>query len=68
MKAGIKRHKVITAFIISLVVVAILEGVLYALGATADVGGVAELMGIGWCIYGVAWLIWEYPKRRRRHG
>ena len=70
MIAWVKRHKVITALIITFVGVPIFVSILNALGVSIDIGGVGELMGLGWAIYGFAWLIWEYPKwsakRKRR--
>jgi hypothetical protein len=61
MKAWIKRHKVITAFICNILLV-LLIGVI-----EPDLAGMlSEVSGIGWAIYGFAWLIWEYPKRKRK--
>ena len=61
MRAWIRRHKVITALIITFVVVPVPIGILNSLGVSIDLGVTMELMGIGWFIYGFAWLT------RKRH-
>ena len=62
MKAWIKRHKILTAFVGSLLLCTLLEIILRV--------DIAFLMGALWGIFGFAWLIWEYPKwsakRKRR--
>ena len=65
MIAWIKRHKILTALIITLVAL-VLVGVAETMGANVDVGGLSEVAGLGWSIYGFAWLIWEYPKWRAK--
>lgn len=61
----ISRHKVITALVITFVVVPIFVGIFNAAGASLDLGTIVELTTVGWIIYGLIWLIFGYPKRKR---
>jgi len=67
VKAWVKRHKILTTFICNILLV-LLIGII-----EPDLAGMlSEVSGIGWAIYGFAWLIWGYPKwseqrKARRH-